>query len=57
MSQRNFLIALVLTLLFLGILLLAGTIQNQGCLPWQEPLTVGGNGGVFSGDRGDTVCR
>jgi hypothetical protein len=57
MTMRNFLIALVLTGLFLGILLLAGTTQNQGCFPWQEPVTVGGSGGVFSEDRGETVCR
>jgi hypothetical protein len=57
MTFRNFAIALALTALFLGILLVAGTVQNQGCLPWQEPVTVGGSGGVFSGDRGDTVCK
>ena len=42
MTMKNFFIALVLTRLFLGILLIAGTTQNQGCLPWKEPLTVGG---------------
>jgi hypothetical protein len=57
MTMRNFFIALALIALFLGILLLAGTVQNEGCLPWKEPVTVGGSGGVFSGDRGDTVCR
>ena len=57
MSLRNFFIALVLTALFLGILLLAGTMQNEGCLPWKEPVTVGGSGGVFSEDRGETLCR
>jgi hypothetical protein len=55
--MRNFLVALALTALFLGILVVAGTAQNQGCLPWKEPVTVGGSGGVFSEDRGDTVCR
>jgi hypothetical protein len=56
MSMRNFFIALAITGLFLGILLLAGTVQNEGCLPWQEPLTTGG--GVFSeGGKGRTVCR
>jgi len=53
--MRNFFIALAITGLFLGILVVAGTAQNQGCLPWQEPIRVGG--GVFSEDRGDTVCR
>jgi hypothetical protein len=57
MTMRNFFIALVLTALFLGILLLAGTVQNEGCLPWQEPVTVGGDAGVFSENRGDTICR
>ena len=53
--MRNFFIALVITGVFLGILVIAGTAQNQGCFPWQEPIRVGG--GVFSEDRGDTVCR
>jgi hypothetical protein len=56
MSLKNVLVALAITGLFLGIVLLAGTVQNEGCLPWQEPLKTGG--GVFSeGDRGRTVCR
>ena len=57
MTTKNFFIALALTGLFLGILLLAGTTQNKGCLPWKEPITVGGSGGAFSENRGDTVCR
>jgi hypothetical protein len=56
MTFKNFVIALAITGLFLGILLLAGTVQNQGCPPWKEPIHVGGNG-PFSEDRGDTVCR
>jgi hypothetical protein len=55
-SLRNFLVALGITALFLGILVVAGMAQNQGCLPWKEPVTVGG-GGPFSEDRGDTICR
>ena len=55
MTWKNFFVALAITGLFLGILLLAGTVQNQGCLPWQEPLHVGG--ATFSEDRGRTVCR
>jgi hypothetical protein len=54
--MRKFLVALLLTGLFLGILVVAGTAQNQGCLPWKEPITVGG-GGPFSENRGDTICR
>ena len=39
-----------------GALLLAGTVQNHGCLPWQEALHVGGS--TFDeGGRGHTVCR
>ena len=44
MTMKNFFVALVLTAVFLGILLVAGTAQNQGCLPWKEPITVGGSG-------------
>jgi len=56
MSVKNFFVALAITGLFLLILLVAGTVQNEGCLPWQEAIHVGG--GVFSeGDRGRTVCR
>jgi hypothetical protein len=56
MSMRNFLTALVITAVFLGILVVAGTAQNQGCLPWKEPIHIGGS--AFSdGDRGHTVCR
>ena len=56
MSFRNFLVALAITAVFLGILLLAGTTQNQGCLPWKEPITVGG-GGTFSENPGTKICR
>jgi hypothetical protein len=57
MTMKNFFIALAITALFLGVLLLAATTQNHGCLPWKEPVTVGGSAGVFSEDRGETVCR
>ena len=56
MTMKNFFIALLLTALFLGVLLVAGMAQNEGCLPWKEPITVGG-GGPFSENRGDTICR
>ena len=55
MTFKNFVIALAITALFLGILLLAGTVQNKGCLPWQEAITIGG--GTFSESPGRTVCR
>jgi hypothetical protein len=54
--MRNFFIALVITGLFLGILVVAGTAQNGGCLPWKEKIVVGGSG-TFSEDRGTRVCK
>ena len=56
MSFRNFLIALAITAVFFGILLVAGTAQNEGCLPWKEPITVGG-GGTFSDTPGTKLCK
>jgi hypothetical protein len=56
MTMKNFLVAAAITAVFLGILLLAGTMQNEGCLPWKKPVTVGGNG-VFSDDRGTKLCK
>ena len=41
---------------FLGILVVAGTAQNGGCLPWKEKVVVGGNG-PFSEDRGTKLCK
>ena len=56
MTMKNFFITLAITALFLGILLLAGTMQNEGCLPWKEPVVVGGHG-TFSEDRGTKLCK
>ena len=56
MSLRNVLIALALTAIFLGILVVAGTAQNDGCLPWKEPVHVGG-GGTFSDTPGTRLCK
>jgi hypothetical protein len=56
MSLKNFFVALVITAVFLGILLLAGTAQNGGCLPWKEKIVVGGDG-PFSENRGTRVCK
>ena len=54
--MRKFLIAVVVAGVFALVLLVAGTAQNKGCLPWQTAITTGG--GPFSeGDRGRTVCR
>jgi hypothetical protein len=53
---KKFLVVLGIAALMGLLLIVAGTAQNQGCLPWKEPIHVGGS--VFSeGDRGRTVCR
>jgi hypothetical protein len=57
MTMKNFLVALAITGVFLGILLLAGTMQNEGCLPWKEPVVVGGGGGPFSEHPGTKLCK
>jgi hypothetical protein len=54
--MRRVWIAVAIAALMGLILLLAGTAQNKGCLPWKQAITTGG--GPFSeGDRGRTVCR
>lgn len=48
--------ALVVVAVFILVLIVAGTAQNHGCLPWKTAVTTGG--GVFSeSDRGHTYCR
>jgi hypothetical protein len=54
--EKKLFVAIGIAALMGLLLLVAGTAQNQGCLPWKEPLHVGGS--AFSeGDRGHTVCR
>ena len=54
--MRKLFIALAVTALLALILIVGGTAQNQGCLPWKTPVHVGGS--VFSeGDRGHTYCK
>ena len=49
-------IAFVVVVVFGGVLFVGSVVQNKGCMPWQEAITVGGS--VFSeGDRSRTVCR
>jgi hypothetical protein len=49
-------IAFVIVVVFGGVLFVASVVENKGCMPWQEAVTVGG--AVFSeGDRGRTFCR
>jgi hypothetical protein len=54
--MRKFVIVLGIAALFGLILLVAGTAQNQGCLPWKTPVTVGG-GGTFSDQPGSKLCK
>jgi hypothetical protein len=53
---RSFTIALVVLVALAVVMLLLATAQNEGCFPWQTPVSTGG--GVFSeNDRGETFCR
>jgi hypothetical protein len=54
--MRKFLIALAIAGVFALILLVAATAQNEGCLPWKTPVTVGG-GGAFSEQPGTKLCK
>ena len=56
-GMRKFLIALAIGVLFALILLVAATAQNEGCLPWKTPVTVGGGSSPFSEDRGTKLCK
>ena len=53
--MRKMFIALAIASLMGLIFLVAGTAQNQGCLPWKQPIHVGGS--AFSEDRGHTYCK
>ncbi len=53
--MKRFVIFFGITALFALILLVAGTAQNEGCLPWKEPVSIGGS--PFSENRGETLCR
>jgi hypothetical protein len=57
MTMRNFVVALAITALFLGVVLLAATMQNEGCPPWKEPVVVGGSGNAFAEHPGKKLCR
>jgi hypothetical protein len=53
---RKLLIALAIAALMGLLIVVGGTAQNHGCLPWKQAIHVGGS--AFSeGDRGRTVCR
>ncbi len=55
-DMSRFLIAALVVAIMALVLLVAGTAQNKGCLPWKTAISTGG--GTFSeGDRGRTVCR
>ena len=49
-------IAFVIAVVMGAVLFVGSVVQNKGCMPWQEAVTVGG--AVFSeGDRARTYCR
>ena len=55
-GMSKFLIGALVVAIMALVLLVAGTAQNKGCLPWKTAISTGG--GTFSeGDRGRTVCR
>jgi len=48
--------ALAVVAVLIGVLIIAGTAQNHGCLPWKTAVHTGGS--AFSeGARGHTYCR
>ncbi len=53
--MRKFVIAAVIVAALLMAIMLMGMAQNEGCLPWQEP--VGTRGSPFSGAEDVSVCR
>jgi hypothetical protein len=54
--EKKLFVAVGIAALMALLIIVAGTAQNHGCLPWKEAIHVGGN--AFSeGDRGRTVCR
>ena len=55
-GMRKFWIALAIGIVFALIILVAATAQNEGCLPWKTPVTVGG-GGTFSEQPGTKLCK
>jgi hypothetical protein len=52
---RRLSIAVALVVLFLGVITLALTAQNEGCLPWQE--RVGYGDGPFGESQDYSRCR
>lgn len=46
--------ALLAILIALTVAFLAATIENEGCLPWQERVSYGG--GPFSEEEGFSRC-
>jgi len=54
-GMRRLIIVLAVGAVLGLILLAAGTARNQGCLPWKEPIRIGGS--TFSEGGGETICR
>jgi hypothetical protein len=54
--MKRFLIALLVAGVLALVVLVGGTAQNRGCIPWHTAVTTGG--GVMSeGNRGQAYCR
>jgi hypothetical protein len=55
-TMRKLIVAVAIAGVMALVLLVAGTAQNHGCLPWKTAVHTGGS--AFSeGDRGHTYCR
>jgi hypothetical protein len=52
---RKFVLAVFVALAVLGAMLVISLAQNDGCLPWQEP--VGSSGSPFAGTEDRIKCR
>jgi hypothetical protein len=52
---RKFLIGAAIVAVLLAAAILMGMAQNEGCLPWQEP--VGTQGSPFAGTEDVRACK
>ena len=51
----NLRIALVVVVVLGIVIFVSSVVQNEGCMPWQEP--VGTQGSPFSGTEDNIKCR
>jgi hypothetical protein len=54
-TMRKFLIGAAIVAVLFAAAMLMGMAQNEGCLPWQEP--VGTKGSPFAGTEDARSCR